>query len=354
MAENTYDIIVVGAGPAGSSAAEAAAREGMRVLAVERRSRIGRPVRCAEYIPGRLLGEASAGRGFVVQPVKGMKTFISGRLAHETVAPGFMIHRDLFDLALADNARGAGAEIRASTSAVGLDGNLLSILGPSGEPEKVEGRVIIGADGPHSRVGRWIGSGNAFLIPGIQMRAPLAEGLSFTEVHFSREIHAGYGWVFPKGEQANVGLGMKPVPGGPSITGALEHFAAGLVDRGVIKSGFSGFTAGWIPAGPLRDFVAGNVYLAGDAAGHTHPITGAGVAQAVLGGRMAGAHAARGVISGNVEASGREYRQEWCETFAESHERAWRRRLLLEENWAEMENVIRRCWVAFREYYAGS
>lgn len=349
-----YDIIVVGAGPAGSSAAEAAAREGMRVLVVERRSRIGQPVRCAEYIPGILLGEVSAGRGFVVQPVKGMKTFVSGRLAHESVAPGFMIHRDLFDLALADKARGAGAEIRTSTSAVGLEGGCLSVLGPSGKRETVEGRVIIGADGPHSRVGRWIGFENTGLIPGIQLSASLVEGLSCTEVHFSDEIHAGYGWVFPKGEEANVGLGMKPVHGGPSITGALERFAAGQVARGVIKPGFSGFTAGWIPAGPLGDFTSGNVYLAGDAAGHTHPITGAGVAQAVFGGRMAGTYAARGVISGDIEASGREYREEWRETFGESHDRACRRRLLLEERWAEMENVIRRCWVAFREYYAGS
>lgn len=348
-----YDIVVVGAGPAGSSAAAAAAGAGMRVLVVERRRRIGRPVRCAEYIPGRLLGEAAAGRGFVVQTVEGMKTFIAGSLVQQAAAPGFMIHRDLFDAALADRAREAGAEIRTGTSAVGIEGGRLSVRGPSGGIETVGARVIIGADGPHSRVGRWIGSGNTRLIPGIQVRVPLAEGLSFTEVHFFDEIHAGYGWVFPKGAEANVGLGMKPVPGGPSPVEALGRFAGRLVKRGVIKAGFLGWTAGWIPAEPLRKFTSGNVYLAGDAAGHTHPITGAGVAQAVLGGRMAGAHAALAAAEGDPEAGGMKYEEEWRDMFAESHDRAWSRRLLLEDRWAEMEAVIRRCWVTFREYYAG-
>ncbi|MFO8090036.1 MAG: NAD(P)-binding protein [Desulfatiglandaceae bacterium] len=78
MDPNTWDIVVVGAGPSGSSAAKAAACEGMRVLVLERKERIGFPVRCAEYIPGQLLGLVDAGRDFVVQAVSGMKTFFLG------------------------------------------------------------------------------------------------------------------------------------------------------------------------------------------------------------------------------------------------------------------------------------
>jgi digeranylgeranylglycerophospholipid reductase len=354
MSSTTWDIVVVGAGPAGSSAAEAAARSGMRVLLVERRHRIGWPVRCAEYIPAKLLGVVDAGRSFVGRPVTGMKTFLAGCLIRETSAPGFMINRELFDAALAQKAREAGAEIRTGTSAVALNEGRLSVRTLSGRHETIEAGVIIGADGPHSRLGRWIGSKNSHLIPGIQVQARTAVELSFTEVHFSNEVHAGYGWVFPKGDTANVGLGMKPLSGGPTLIESLSRFAAELVKKGIVTDDFHGLTAGWIPAEPLRKFTAGNVYLAGDAAGHTHPITGAGVAQAVLGGRMAGEHAVRALASGDPTVGGYGYEEEWRDMYAESHDRAWRRRLLLEDRWTEMDTLIRRCWVAFREYYAGS
>ena len=354
MAMELYDIVVVGAGPAGSSAAEAAASAGARVLVVERKHNIGRPVRCAEYIPARLLGEVSAGRGFVSQRVEGMETFLSGGLIQRTRAPGLILERDLFDSALVEKAVGAGAELLTGASAVGLEGGLLTVRTRSGRVSTVAGSIIIGADGPHSRVGRWIGVRNTGLIPGIQARARLVKKLSFTQVHFFREIHCGYGWVFPKNDQANVGLGMKPLPGGSSLNEALDSFLETLTKEGVIRSASRARTAGWIPAGPVRSFTSGNVLLAGDAAGHTNPVTGAGVAQAVLGGRMAGKHAAMGVAAKNPETGARNYENEWMDMFGESHERAWNRRLLLEDRWDDLDSVIRRCWVAFREYYAGS
>jgi len=354
MDPNSWDIVVVGAGPGGSSAARAAAGEGMRVLVLERKKRIGYPVRCAEYIPGQLLGLVDADRNFVVQAVEGMKTFFSWRLIDESSFPGFVIDRCRFDAALASKACEAGAEIRTGVSVTGFRDGELFIRSSSGEPRTVGARVIIGADGPHSRIGRQVGLGNTGLIPGIQIRADLTAPLKTTEVHFLDDIHAGYGWVFPRGAQANVGLGMKPLAGGLSLADALKAFVARLVERGLISPGFRSRTAGWIPAEPLRKFASGNVYLVGDAAGHTHPITGAGIAQAVLGGRMAGKHAARAVQTGDPASGAEAYQEEWHDMFGESHEKAWNRRLLLENRWEELGNVIRSCWVTFREYHAGT
>ena len=82
------DILVVGAGPAGSSAALAACGRGLRVLLVERRTVVGRPVQCAEYIPAPLMKETAIGRNFVVQPVKGMTTILPDGEIKETRAPG--------------------------------------------------------------------------------------------------------------------------------------------------------------------------------------------------------------------------------------------------------------------------
>jgi digeranylgeranylglycerophospholipid reductase len=93
-----------------------------------------------------------------------------------------------------------------------------------------------------------------------------------------------------------------------------------------------------------------NVLLVGDAAGQTHPITGAGVFQAVICGRMAGNWAARAVKAGNLGLLS-EYEKEWRDLFGEALERAFRRRQLLEQEWDQLEEIIKYCWIAYREYY---
>ena len=94
-----------------------------------------------------------------------------------------------------------------------------------------------------------------------------------------------------------------------------------------------------------------NVLLVGDAAGHTHPVTGAGVSQAVIGGRMAGRWAARAAETGDLSLLGA-YEEEWSEWFGEVQERANKRRKSLEKNWDRLASAVRTSWVAFREYYA--
>ena len=344
------DVLVVGAGPAGSAAAWAAAREGARVTVVERRRKIGVPVRCAEYIPALLLGEVSLGRGFLTQPVRGMRTISPGRPPSELRAPGFTIRRDRFDQALADSARSAGAEYllgrRASPSAEGM---ILSAAA-GGERQRVEAGIVIGADGPFSRVGRWIGSKNRHLIPAVQVQVPLAAPLDVTEVHFDSRFFGGYGWVFPKAGMANVGVGLLRRPGAPGPREALLAFLRRLSTQGRVSDDIRGWSGGWIPAEPPRRVVRGPVLLVGDAAGQTHPITGAGIAPAVLCGRMAGKWAARAALANDYRMLA-EYEREWRELLGDSQQRAWERRLLLEENWTRLAEVIERCWVAFREYY---
>jgi geranylgeranyl reductase family protein len=351
MKKQACHILVVGAGPAGTSAAARAAREGLKVLVVERRAAVGVPVRCAEYIPALLMGELNMGRQFIVQPVRGMRTILPGGEVRETRAPGFMIRRDLFDQALACEAERRGAEILVSTRALSRNNSTVLVVEKGGALSRVKAEVIIGGDGPHSKVGRWIGSPNQNLMPAVQVRLSLVSPMDFTEVYFHKEIYGGYGWVFPKGHEANVGVGMlKRKNGGPSITDVLDFFVSRLTKEKKIRGRPYGLTAGWLPAEPVRNATFGNVLLAGDAAGQTNPITGAGVPQAVICGRMAGKWAARAVEAGNMDILS-EYDREWHGLYGDSLARAFERRQFLERDWDRLEEIIRYCWIAFRGYY---
>lgn len=342
---------MVGAGPAGSSAARSAALSGMQVLMVERKQAVGLPVRCAEYIPAPLLGELALGHDFVVQRIRGMKTILPDGSEKTTLTPGLMIRRDLFDQSICNAARSSGADLLLGTSALSSDGHELLLRKRSGDLLEVESKVVIGADGPHSRVGRWIGSVNERFIAALQARVPLVRPLDYTEIYFDKAFYGGYGWLFPKKSEANVGLGiLKDQNNLVMLRELLDQFLERLSRYGKILNQPLGWTAGWVPAGPSGRVVRNGYLLAGDSAGHTHPITGGGVFQAVTAGNMAGRWAAKAIREGNLSLlTG--YEEEWKELFGESHQRGFRRRLQLESEWERLDLVIKRCWVAFREYY---
>lgn len=347
----TCDILVVGAGPAGSSAAREAASKGACVIMVERRAVIGVPVQCAEYIPAPLVGELCLGRGFVVQPVKAMRTFLNGRLLQQITAPGFTIRRDVFDRMLAAEAQKSGAKILLSTTAFSREGGEVILRERGSSETRVRTRVIIGADGPRSKVAGWIGCMNRNLVPAIQVRVALEHPMECTEFYLDDRIYGGYGWLFPKGNEANVGVGMKVQGREDNIGRVLLDLVKKLATDGKIKGRPFGFVAGWLPAQTTGKIRAGNVLLAGDAAGHTHPITGAGIPQAVIGGRMAGKWAAHAVERADLgKLAG--YETEWHELFGETLEKASSRRRLLERKWDWLEEIIKYCWVTFKEYHS--
>jgi digeranylgeranylglycerophospholipid reductase len=347
-----YDLLVVGAGPAGCATALEAAKAGLCVLVAERKSTVGVPVRCAEYVPANLVGELGLGRGFVVQPVKGMKTILPGGEVKKTLSPGFTVRRELLDQAMADAAQDCGATFQLATRVVSREGQTVKLQGRGGREMPLKAKVVVGADGPHTLVGRWVGSVNRDLIPAIQVRLPLRQPLDFTEVYFDEAFFGGYGWLFPKGEEANVGIGMRsPNPQRLSLVGALKGFIERLCREGKVVPRVLGWFAGWIPVGPPRRVTFGNTILVGDAAGHTHPITGAGVFQAVTAGRMAGKWAAEAVKAKDMGVLS-QYEAEWRDLLEETLERGYMRRLELEKEWDRLPEIIKGCWVAFREYYA--
>jgi digeranylgeranylglycerophospholipid reductase len=350
-----WDVLVVGAGPAGSCAAEAAAKIGASVLLVERRATVGVPVRCGEYIPAQLLTQAKLNHKVVIQSVGEMHTYLPGGEIKVMSAPGFIVARDRFDQALAARAQDAGATLMSSTAATDFDpstGRVLLIL-PDGQKAWVCPVVIIGADGPHSRVGRWAGMVNTHLMPAAQFRMRLAAPMKHTAVYFNPRISGGYGWLFPRGQVANIGVGIsRNIDQNVSLHKLLNIFVQQMKQSGTVSGSPSRPTAGWIPAAPLSETVKSNIILSGDAAGQTHPITGAGIFSAVSCGKMAGTVAARAIQEKNLSVL-EDYQTQCRDLFGMTLDRARKRRKLLESNWTRLDQVIKYCWVAFREYYSG-
>lgn len=351
--EVSCDILVIGAGPAGGATALAAAGSNIRVLVVDRRQIVGMPVRCAELIPAMLMGHIDLGKSFIVQPTRGMKTYLPGEPVREMRAPGFTIHRHLFDQAMICAAIDSGAGLMTSTRAVRrIDDQTVLLKRSDGRYFPVRAKIIVGADGPHSTVGRWVGTVNTNLLPGMQASIPLAVPMDWSEVYFDPEFYAGYGWLFPKKEMANIGIGFKNTPRNPAMTRAvLDRFISRLTASGKITGQAAGYTAGWIPAEPVRRAVHGNVLLVGDAAGHTHSITGAGIANAVVCGEMAGKWAAEAVQTGDVSLL-HQYDHQWQDLFQATLDHAHRRRQTMESCWQDFTDTVRSCWIGFREYYA--
>jgi len=330
------DVLVLGLGPAGASAAAEAARRGCRVVALDRRRVPGVPVQCAELVPGPLEVGASA-----VQRIDAMATFVEDDAADlQPNFPGHMLDRAAFDAALVGQAAAAGADCRLGSPVkrVAPDGTVELAGG-----ERLSARVIVGADGPRSRTGAAIGSVNAELVETRQVRVPLKAPSTATDIFLSADIPGGYGWLFPKGDAANLGAGVSPAHKArlKPIVARLHDALRERVGRRILAT-----TGGAIPVGGLLEpwGVLGEtlVLLAGDAAGLANPVTGAGIAAAVHSGRLAGEAAAR--------AAPEAYEQELLDVFGAALERALRRRRELLAQ-APTKPSLRRGWIAYPEYW---
>ncbi len=344
------DLLCVGLGPAGARAAEAAARRGHRVIAVDRKREPGLPVQCAEFVPA-LIGSEVEGVGECVrQHIEAMETFVEAE-APDRMAPfpGQMLDRAAFDARLVANAIRAGADCRFATAlrAIANDGTVTLSDGTRLAP-----RLIVGADGPRSIVGRAIGQVNRALVETRQVTVPLAEPHAATDIFLSASIPGGYGWLFPKGDVANVGAGVAPMHR-QALKDTVASLHARLVAEGRVGRKVLGRTGGAIPVGgplvPRGCLGRVPVLLAGDAAGLANPVTGAGILAAVHSGALAGEAAAL-YLDGHDFALG-DYQDELDALFGHSLARALHRREELLRS-APSPAALRRGWIAYPQYWA--
>jgi geranylgeranyl reductase len=305
-----YDVVVVGGGPSGATAAEDLARSGHSVALIDREGRI-KP--CGGAIPPRLMQDFNITDDQLVAKVNTARMVSpTGRHVDIPIENGFvgMVDRKDFDPFLRKRAVEAGAELFTGTF-LRIErerGNSKRFViyrdKESGEERKLQTRIIIGADGARSKVARQEVPGGD-KIPYVLayheiIEAPEANAMydpTRCDVIYDGAISPDfYGWIFPHGGTTSVGMGTIVTDVDLKEATAALRASAGLTDCKTLRR-----EGAPIPLKPLRFWDnANDVVLAGDAAGVVAPSSGEGIYYAMAGGRVAATAAAATLATGRI------------------------------------------------------
>ncbi|MGU3540617.1 geranylgeranyl diphosphate reductase [Methylobacterium sp. A54F] len=304
----TFDVVVVGGGPAGATAAADLARAGRRVLLLDKAGRI-KP--CGGAIPPRLIRDFAIPDHLLVARITSARMISpADKRVDMPVGDGFvgMVDREHFDPWLRDRAALAGAERRDATfTRITREGSETLVHYRAGAAEEaVRTRLVIGADGATSAVGRAEIPGHAamrqvFAYHEIVRRPEAGADVEATRCDvFYQGRHSPdfYAWIFPHGDTISVGTGSARK--GFSLRGAIRNLRAATGLEGAVTVRREGAP---LPLKPLRRWDNGrDVLVTGDAAGIVAPASGEGIYYAMLGGRLAAEAAELFLVTGRAAA----------------------------------------------------
>lgn len=303
-----YDVVVVGGGPSGATAALDLVNSGHKVAMIDRAGRI-KP--CGGAIPPRLMQDFDINDDQLVAKVNTARMISpTGRHVDIPIENGFvgMVDRKDFDPFLRARAVAAGVESFTGTfvriERVANQRFVIYRDKDSGETRKLQTRIIIGADGARSKVARQEVPGGD-KIPYVLAYHEIIEAPAANDVYDPARcdvIYDGaispdfYGWIFPHGGTTSVGMGtIVPDVDLKKATAALRA-SSGLAECKTLRR-----EGAPIPLKPLRFWDnANDVVLAGDAAGVVAPSSGEGIYYAMVGGRVAATAAAATLATGRI------------------------------------------------------
>jgi geranylgeranyl reductase family protein len=286
-----YDVIIAGAGPAGSTCARICAKAGLRTLLLERET-FPRPKPCGGALSGRALAHLglSLPSDLIERECFGVRVHYGKHVveARRDLPVAFMVSREKFDHYLARQAVEAGAGLHEGEAVreFSVQGDRVTV---GTEQGRYEARCLVGADGANSIVGRTVRP----MFPRDEIAAAIVGSFRMNDREIDERLDGlldlyfgvaplGYGWIFPHKGYCTVGvLGQASEFDSPPKV--FNEFTA---SQGMAVDRPQGHT---IPWGGIPRRVAGKrVLLAGDAAGFADPFHGEGMAGAVLSGKLAG------------------------------------------------------------------
>ena len=279
---DSFDVVVVGGGPAGGHAAEKIARKGYEVLLVEEHREIGEPIQCGGLVTPRVFDYVSCKEtilgdihGAEIYSPRGRRLVIEG---HETEA--VVINRAMFDRAIVTEAVRAGARTLLGAQAQGaayVDGGIEVLVDHDGIPRRIRGKILIGADGVRSNVAKWFRILRPKrILPGFEVELAGVRGDPGTvKLFVGNEFAPGFfGWIIPSGETARVGLCVEE--------GNAYAYFRRMMQRPEVLQYTKGaqpilYIVSGIPIGFPRRTHADRVMVVGDAACQAKATSGGGI-----------------------------------------------------------------------------
>lgn len=312
MQESKCDVLVVGAGPAGCSAARAAADAGAHTIFVDKKKEIGVPVQCAEAIGEYLIPHLpySIPEEQLIWKIDGMLLCaddITIERSGEGIWSGYAINREKFDKWLANDAIRAGAKLHLESELIDLEFNdkyhvAKAIVKTREGVREIAPKVVIAADGVPSKVLSKLGFANiedrcvevlSFELNNVDLHKP-----TYEQLYLGDFSPGAYAYIFPLSRRrANVGVAS--LLRTKELEKCYEEFLEVSVVKKQLKNGKEVIEkSGWAPIRHLTDeWVYGNVLLVGDAANQNFKPFVEGVLPAIICGDIAGRTASDSTLS---------------------------------------------------------